>query len=158
MYTHILYVTHNHAHTQTDTPHTTTNMCMYYIHATNVYTHIHHTLCMQPHTYVHTRTLYTHSQTCTQTHSFLKMKQTFGCFAPGYLEVLVRCPQTWPADPSLTSPCQSRSLCKNVGRQPQRSCCSRCQRESAAFIFKGKRETLSGYLNKAMLLNDSFKN
>ena len=150
-----------------------TNTQIVYIHrCTDISTNMHTTICMYTwipthtlmHTYIHKYTHHynhIHTDTCTYTymhryireHVLLKMKQPFGCISQGVLKHPPGAPLSTPpgTDPSLTSLRQSKSRYRDVGPQPRQSCCFRCQRVSAAFIFKGKTEKPLGYLLRATL-------
>ena len=149
-------------------------VCIYTCHTCTPHTNIHTTMCtytqIPPHTQIHT---YIQTTVCTYTHTYthihkyiheyipLKMKERFGDFLPcvfSSVHVVPASPAMPGTDPSLTSPCQSMSRRRDAGPRPRRNCCFQCQQVSAAFIFKGKTEKPSGYLNKATLLTTSFKN
>ena len=135
--------THHHVHVHTDTS-TYTNTYIYTDHCMHIHTHT-----------------YTHIHKYIHEYIPLKMKERFGDFLPcvfSSVHVVPASPAMPGTDPSLTSPCQSMSRRRDAGPRPRRSCCFQCQQVSAAFIFKGKTEKPSGYLNKATLLTTSFKN
>jgi len=145
---------------------------------TQIYTNIHTTICMYTwipthtlmHTYIHKYThhyMHIHTDTCTYTyvhrhiheHVLPKMKQLLAASPSVFWSIHLVPPSPAPpgTDPSLTSPRQSKSRYRDVGPQPRQSCCFRCQRVSAAFVFKGKTEKPLGYLLRATLLNTSLK-
>ena len=136
------------------------------------YTHHHMHVHMDTYTYtyayIHTQIYahhYMHIHTDTYTDIYMNMSSlkwnSFRLHLPVYFEALIWCPQARSpprgTDPSLTSPRQSKSRYRDAGPQPRQSCCFRCQRVSAAFIFKGKTEKPLGYLLRATLLNTSLK-
>ena len=132
---------------------------------THGYPHIH--LCIHTYTNIHT-TICTYTQILVHTHTYTDIYMnmsslkwnSFRLHLPVYFEASIWCPQARPppgTDPSLTYLRQSKSRYRDVGPQPRQSCCFRCQRVSAAFIFKGKTEKPLGYLLRATLLNTSLK-
>ena len=132
---------------------------------THGYPHIH--LCMHTYTNIHT-TICTYTQILAHTHtrtdiymsmSSLKWNSLSAASPSVFWSIHLVPPSPAPpgTDPSLTSPHQSKSRYRDAGPQPRQSCCFRCQRVSAAFIFKGKTEKPLGYLLRATLLNTSLK-